>query len=217
MLATFRDTVRHLVNSNHVSHADLVKEMRAVLVEEAKKLPPRRLLLCKSYGGYELSEEFTTWKKNDNCNRIENAVLMREFGAACVQKYPTIAHLVQRYKPVLDDPHFHEYKCNISVAHVKFTVNCRSFGEAIQKMGGKSGWSIWTQQRFYDAIAMKYLIENPLLNLHLDADANIARFEEAMGLLFASTIYCKLAIEEIPALVGYEIVEYDGLETVRIL
>lgn len=83
---------------------------------------------------------------------------------------------------------------------------------------GQDHFAIWKLQGEYNIEAMRFMLVNKdaFPEVQLNAEQEEAMLLKA-GLMFASSPYCQLAIDYVPQLVDWDINEYDGLESVRIL
>lgn len=95
---------------------------------------------------------------------------------------------------------------------------CMNIVEAIDYYK-EEHWAIWECQHHYDAQAMRFLLLHPDLladcqSTDIKEIKDITDMYTRIGLLFASTFYCTLKIQEVPALVNWRVTEYDGLESV---
>ena len=93
-----------------------------------------------------------------------------------------------------------------------------SFADAIARYGLDDS-DLWRCQAYFDVNAMRFLAGRnhalPLFDvdeqqLHKNVDIEV-------GLLFASTRYCKLKVARVPQVLGWKVVQYDGKESIRVL
>ncbi len=88
----------------------------------------------------------------------------------------------------------------------------KSFTEAIEDYG-ESHFAIWKCQLHYKEVVMRFLLKHPdVIPLESSNDCD----DLDVGLLCASSAYCKLKIDDVPQLLDWSIGEYDGLEQVII-
>jgi hypothetical protein len=81
------------------------------------------------------------------------------------------------------------------------------------KTFGETHWRIWKCQCHYDDSTMRYLLQTRDMWKDIDLCDDVNVYTD-MGLLCASSAYCKLAIKEIPPVLEWRIGEYDGKENV---
>lgn len=88
------------------------------------------------------------------------------------------------------------------------------FEEAIAKYG-LDHWAIWLSQYELDPTTMRY-IKNKGVEVvpQVDPQVDPQVVHMKMGLMFASSPYCKLVIAEVFQLLDWKIKEYDGLESI---
>lgn len=190
-----------------------------VMANAEKELLPKFVAYCSTYGGFGLSPSFLDFYDNNteqkanrhwfDHDREKVASLLVPFGKLMKKKYPkqfclVLQYICEGYNPV---------NIHINNNSDKYTDKIEFCTRLSQNLQKKELWDCG-YGRFNSEI-MSNLTDR--LNLELLQLAPKEKKEKAyleFGLQCASTQYCRLEIEKVPALTKYKICEYDGEESV---
>jgi hypothetical protein len=238
------------------THEQLTRRIRQLVLAEAEELPPRKVIYCRSYGGFGLNERFETYLKSFtsvrckdfrvDCVRDDSALLKAivDFGRSICDELPYILEdfrtsnkwkleELMRITPGWEKG-FEQYP-DLVVDAKAFCDRARSERSGSKDDNdedfvdfAKRNPNRWMQHEglveFGGALepfptslgfAHELLCNDPAKYRAGPDEQQDAAIYERVGLLAASPIQTKLAIEQVPALVNYEIEEYDGLENVK--
>jgi hypothetical protein len=106
----------------------------------------------------------------------------------------------------------HKYPEEIENGYWYENVITKSFTDSLNHYG-INHWKLWeSYHKYFNYRAMRFLQEKPdLLTLPLNEVINV---DLDIGLLFASTINCRLKVTEVPQLLSWKIEKHGSCETI---
>ena len=182
-----------------------------------------------------LKPQFIYYHKTDLVEMLEEyksgipkAALLKEIN----DKRQSILDIVKKEKMV---DNIIEFVVNLEIAKTQkqmrssFDREKSSFVKCLDVLGFEDP-ETWKRQSYYNEDAILYILHKKGFDPHQNMydyfvnDSYFIRpydlFDNTIylkfGLMCASGLYCKIAIAEVPALVDWEIGEYDGLENVYV-
>ncbi|KAF8814688.1 hypothetical protein BYT27DRAFT_7205644 [Phlegmacium glaucopus] len=244
--ATFEQLDQHITMALDagLSHSDIIERLRDLVLDRANKVPPRKVIINSSHGGFSLSSSFIgylddkglhnkssdgdslLYKRREN---LEIIAAITEFGRQASERLPFV---------VEDIRVFNHYKLQDRWLKRSAwrTTQSPELVEKVSQIPGKIRY-VDTEMEFEE-----YATANPdhwmfreaapydgggLWVAHTllkdDRDKYLVAPDpiadnvvfELMGLAYASGRFSKLHIETVPAGVKYVIDEYDGMESVK--